>query len=45
MAKDGKPERRRSSDSLVGQSRVEQLSAFVTYLDNKDVEESIYVPV
>jgi hypothetical protein len=45
MAKDGESERRTSSDSLVRLSRIEQLSAFVTHLDSKDVEESSYVPV
>ena len=44
MAKDGEPERRTSFDSLVEQSGVEQLSAFVAHLDSKDVEESSYVP-
>jgi hypothetical protein len=45
MAKDGEPERRTSSENLVGQIGGEQLSAFVIRLDSKDLEESSYVLV
>lgn len=45
MAKDGEPERRTSSDSLLGQTGGEQLCVFVIHLDSKNVEESSYVLV